>query len=148
MTTFVALLRGIHVSGQKSIRMAELRKSCEALGLKDVRTYLQSGNVVFRAAASRKLADSLKARIAKDFGHDVEVLVLPRRTNSNESPLPIRCCDRAARKICFIALFFSSRSRRSVFANSNFPRSRENAPYCSAYKPCCFTARTAMEERS
>jgi len=38
MTTFVALLRGINVSGQKQIRMAALQKSCEALGLNDETT--------------------------------------------------------------------------------------------------------------
>jgi uncharacterized protein (DUF1697 family) len=81
MTTFVALLRGINVAGQKRIRMAELQKSCEALGLNQVRTYLQSGNIVFRASQSdpRKLAMTLRKRIAKDFGHDVEVLDLPAK---------------------------------------------------------------------
>jgi uncharacterized protein (DUF1697 family) len=81
MTTFVALLRGINVSGQKQIRMADLQKSCGALGLKDVRSYLQSGNVVFRADRTdpRKLAAALRSRIAEDFGHDVEVLVLPAK---------------------------------------------------------------------
>ncbi len=81
MMTFVALLRGINVSGQKQIRMVDLRKSCEGLGLKDVRSYLQSGNVVFCTgrADPRKLAAALRTRIAKDFGHDVEVLVLPAR---------------------------------------------------------------------
>ncbi len=75
MTTFVALLRGINVSGQKQIRMVDLQKSCEGLGLKDVRTYLQSGNVVFckSRADPRKLAAALRTRVAKDFGHDVEV---------------------------------------------------------------------------
>jgi uncharacterized protein (DUF1697 family) len=77
MTTFVALLRGINVVGRKQIRMADLRRSCEALRLEDVRIYLQSGNVVFRAdKAPRKLAAMLKARIARDFGHDIGVLVL------------------------------------------------------------------------
>jgi uncharacterized protein (DUF1697 family) len=77
MTTFVALLRGINVVGRKQILMADLRKSCEALGLEDVRTYLQSGNVVFRAdKAPRKLAAALKARITRDFGHEIGVLVL------------------------------------------------------------------------
>ena len=78
MTTFVALLRGDNVSGRKPIRMAELLKRCEKLGLKHVRTYLQSGNVVFSAGQTdpRKLAAALKARIAEDFKHDVEVLVL------------------------------------------------------------------------
>ena len=81
MTVFVALLRGINVSGQKRIRMAELQKSCEALGLTDVRSYLQSGNLVFRASQAdpRKLAAALRARIAEDFGHDVGVLVFPAK---------------------------------------------------------------------
>jgi len=78
MTTFIALLRGINVSGQKRMRMADLHKSCAASGLTDVRTYLQSGNVVFSAnrADQRKLAATLRTRIANDFGHDVDVLVL------------------------------------------------------------------------
>jgi uncharacterized protein (DUF1697 family) len=81
MTTFVALLRGINVSGQKQIRMVDLQRSCEGSGLKDVRTYLQSGNVVFctSRADPRRLAAALRTRIAKDFGHDVEVLVLPAK---------------------------------------------------------------------
>jgi uncharacterized protein (DUF1697 family) len=79
MHTFVALLRGVNVAGQKRIRMAELQKSCEAMGLNRVQAYLQSGNVVFRASRSdpRKLAEAVRTRIAGDFGHDVEVLVLP-----------------------------------------------------------------------
>ncbi|MFY9271174.1 MAG: DUF1697 domain-containing protein [Candidatus Manganitrophaceae bacterium] len=81
MTTFVALLRGINVSGQKQIRMADLQGCCEALGLKNIRTYLQSGNVVFcvERAAPRKLAAALRAWIAEDFKHDVEVLVLTQK---------------------------------------------------------------------
>lgn len=78
MTTFVALLRGVNVSGQKAVPMAKLRESCEALGLENVRTYLQSGNVVFSAGRTepRKLAAALKTRIAETFKLDVEVLVL------------------------------------------------------------------------
>ena len=78
MTKFIALLRGINVSGQKRISMASLIKSCEALGLRGVRTYLQSGNVVFcaRQADSGEIAALLSARIAHDFGHEVKALVL------------------------------------------------------------------------
>lgn len=81
MTTYVALLRGVNVSGQKAVPMAKLRESCGALGLENVRTYLQSGNVVFSAGRTepRKLAAALKARITEDFKHDVEVLVLPAK---------------------------------------------------------------------
>jgi uncharacterized protein (DUF1697 family) len=81
MTTYVALLRGVNVSGKKPLRMAELQVSCLALGLQNVRTYLQSGNLVFdtKQTDTRKLASILTAMIAKKFKHDVDVLVLSAR---------------------------------------------------------------------
>jgi uncharacterized protein (DUF1697 family) len=47
MNTFISMLRGINVSGQKKIRMVELRDLYESLNLVNVETYVQSGNVVF-----------------------------------------------------------------------------------------------------
>lgn len=78
-TRFVALLRGINVSGRNPIRMAALAACCVDLGFGGVQTYLQSGNLVFGAPAgdAPKLAASLQRRIAKEFGHEIEVLVLP-----------------------------------------------------------------------
>jgi uncharacterized protein (DUF1697 family) len=78
---YIALLRGINVSGQKTIRMAELKESFAALGHRDIRNYLQSGNIVFDAARNdtRKIGASIRARVAKDFGHDVDVLVVAAR---------------------------------------------------------------------
>lgn len=78
MATYVALLRGINVSGKNSIRMPALEESFAGLGFADVRTYLQSGNVVFRAGQSDEgaLAATIHARIAEDFGHAVPVLVM------------------------------------------------------------------------
>jgi uncharacterized protein (DUF1697 family) len=52
MKSYVALLRGINVSGRNTIRMADLRSLCADLGWQDVQTYIQSGNVVFRAAGT------------------------------------------------------------------------------------------------
>ena len=79
MTTYVCLLRGVNVSGKNRIPMAEWKANLEGLGFKDVRTYLQSGNAVFRAsAAPDQMASAVKTRIARDFGFDVEVLVLKR----------------------------------------------------------------------
>lgn len=77
--TFVALLRGVNVSGQKRIVMADLTNTLEASGLANVRTYLQSGNVVFDAenADAAEHAAAIHERIARDLGHDVAVLVLP-----------------------------------------------------------------------
>lgn len=81
MTTFVALLRGINVSGRRAIPMGALRESCKALGLDDVRTYLQSGNLVIRAGGQRtnELAVRLRDAIARDFGYDVDVQAFSAR---------------------------------------------------------------------
>ena len=77
MHTYIALLRGINVSGQKKIKMAELRQQLADLGLEDVRTYIQSGNIVFKSAETnyKVLEEKIKAKIKKDYGFDVPVLV-------------------------------------------------------------------------
>ena len=48
---YYALLKGINVTGNKTIKMAELKAMMEKLGFKNVRTYIQSGNVVFESSA-------------------------------------------------------------------------------------------------
>jgi uncharacterized protein (DUF1697 family) len=79
MTKFIALLRGINVSGHKIIRMADLKRMFERLKYDNVQTYLQSGNVVFEAKGGdqKKLAATIHAAIVDDFEFDVEVVVLP-----------------------------------------------------------------------
>ena len=49
MTTYISILRGINVSGSNIIRMDALKKMYEALGFESVKTYVQSGNVIFKA---------------------------------------------------------------------------------------------------
>jgi len=74
---YVALLRGINVSGQKKIKMVDLKVILEKLGLKEVVTYIQSGNVVFESnkESIQQLEDKIKQAIADSFGFDVIVLV-------------------------------------------------------------------------
>ena len=48
MKTYILLLRGINVSGQKKVKMADLKKMLEALNFEAIQTYIQSGNVVFK----------------------------------------------------------------------------------------------------
>lgn len=78
MTTYISILRGINVSGQKLIKMDALRKSYENLGFCNVTTYLQSGNVIFSAnnAKPNELAQTITRQIERDFGFDVPVIVL------------------------------------------------------------------------
>lgn len=80
MKTYIALLRGINVSGHKKIRMVDLRLMMENLGFENVQTYIQSGNVIFKSGEpkSEKLEDQVKTGIADAFGFDVPVLVKKR----------------------------------------------------------------------
>ena len=72
----VALLRGINVGGHNALPMAELRSTCAGLGWRDVRTYIQSGNVVFRAdAGAARLEHDLEQALERRFGLRVPVLV-------------------------------------------------------------------------
>ncbi|HEX3626473.1 MAG TPA: DUF1697 domain-containing protein [Verrucomicrobiae bacterium] len=75
MTTCVAILRGINVSGHKIIKMERLRAAFEDLGFAHVKTYVQSGNVVFETAESpASLAGRIETKILDEFGFEVPVL--------------------------------------------------------------------------
>ena len=52
MVSFVALLRAVNVGGTGKLPMSNLKAMCEAIGFQTVRTYIASGNVVFRSAWS------------------------------------------------------------------------------------------------
>ncbi len=73
---WVALLRGINVGGNKMLSMEGLRDLCLSIGYTDVRTWLQSGNVVFRAAGTASaVAQKLAAAIRERHDMDVRVVV-------------------------------------------------------------------------
>jgi uncharacterized protein (DUF1697 family) len=74
--TFVALLRGINVGGKNKIAMTELRSSLTSLGLEDVATYIQSGNVAFRSPRDADdLSTTIEHEIASVFGIQPAVLL-------------------------------------------------------------------------
>ena len=77
MATYVALLRAINLGSVNKISMPELKTMFEALGHKDVRTYVQSGNVVFDAArtTSKKLARQIEEAVSGNFRHDISVII-------------------------------------------------------------------------
>lgn len=78
MITYIALLRGINVSGKNKILMADLKQMLLKLKLANVTTYIQSGNVVFTTdeVDVTVLSEKIKKEIFKVFGLDVPVLVL------------------------------------------------------------------------
>ena len=75
--TYVALLRGINVAGKNRLPMKDLRAMFERAGCSDVRTYIQSGNVVFGASAkvAAQVGAQVTAAIAKQLGLKVPVVV-------------------------------------------------------------------------
>jgi len=75
-TSFIALLRGINVTGRNMIPMADLRALCTKLGWDGVQTYIQSGNVVFRAdGTAAALEAELEKAITRRFGFDIPVVM-------------------------------------------------------------------------
>ena len=77
MNTYISMLRGINVSGQKKIRMAELKSLYESLEFGNVQTYVQSGNVIFDSEEKdvTKLGYEIEAQIESTFGFSVPVLI-------------------------------------------------------------------------
>jgi uncharacterized protein (DUF1697 family) len=76
MTVYIALLRGINVGGKNMIKMAELKKVLEGIGLSEVQTYIQSGNVLFKSEdEERVLQDAIQKAIAAAFGFQVPVVL-------------------------------------------------------------------------
>jgi len=68
----IALLRGINVGGNKMVAMSDLRDMAERLGLRDARTLLQSGNLVF---SSGKSPAQLEKLLEREIGANVSVMV-------------------------------------------------------------------------
>ena len=81
MPVYISLLRGINVGGHKKIKMAELRALYESLGLENVQSLLQSGNVVFTSKIedSRSLVQKIEDGIEGQFEFRCRVLI--RTTN-------------------------------------------------------------------
>lgn len=80
MTAMVALLRGINVGGSGKLPMAQLREVAESIGLEQVRTYIQSGNLVFVDPRGRPdaVATELRTAIATATAVDPEVILRTR----------------------------------------------------------------------
>jgi len=76
MPTYICMLRGINVGGHNQVPMTQLRAMFEALGCKQVATYIQSGNVVFDAAkgSPEQFSQKIEKKILVHFGFPVSVI--------------------------------------------------------------------------
>ena len=78
---FLALLRGINVGGNNVIAKDDLRECFEDLGLTNVRTYIQSGNVLFLSdkTKGKELTALIEQGLSKRFSYDAQAIVLSYR---------------------------------------------------------------------
>jgi uncharacterized protein (DUF1697 family) len=120
MPTVVALLRGVNVGG-RTVPMADVREVVESLGHDQVRTYIQSGNVIF-SATRKPSAASLESAFAKRFGLEVDVML---RTPSElvraveRDPFPL--ADRSSVHVGFMARAPGAAAVRGIDASRFAP---------------------------
>ena len=78
MKTYIVFLRGINVSGQKKIKLTDLRISLQNSDFENVSTYIQSGNLILNSDEQNSAAirEQIEKLIAKNFGFEVPVLVI------------------------------------------------------------------------
>lgn len=78
MLHYLALLRGINVGGNNIIKMADLKACFEQMGFSDVKTYIQSGNVIFKSKEKNleKLTRKIEACLSKTFNYPGRTVVI------------------------------------------------------------------------
>ena len=126
MTTCIALLRGVNVGRAKRLAMADLRELVEGLGHTNVRTLLNSGNVVFdtRRVNVSKIAQSVEAAIADKFGFAASVVVLTAADLAGvilENPLHAAATDPSKHLVAFVSSATSLASAKPLLAESWTP---------------------------
>src|SRR5438552_19199303 len=77
MTKYIAFLRGINVSGQKLIKMEDLSRMFAEFGFHNVKTYIQSGNVIFETAEPNPdtLTEKIEQGLHESLGYEVTVIL-------------------------------------------------------------------------
>jgi uncharacterized protein (DUF1697 family) len=76
MTKYVAFLRAVNVSGNNMIPMSDLKLLCENIGLRNVRTYIQSGNVLFESDLSEMaLVNKLERAVSEKIGRHIPTII-------------------------------------------------------------------------
>lgn len=78
MATYIVFLRGINVSGQKKIKMIDLKAHLQELNFRNIQTYVQSGNVIFQhgVRTPKQLENEIEKKILEKYGFHVPTLVI------------------------------------------------------------------------
>jgi uncharacterized protein (DUF1697 family) len=108
MPTYIAFLRGINVGGNSSLPMKELVAILEAIDARNIKTYIQSGNAIFKSAAknSAQLSRQLSAEILRRRGFEPYVHILTLKTLEKaiaDNPFPEAVIDPGSLHLGFLA---------------------------------------------
>ena len=76
---YAAFLRGINVGGKNKVKMETLREVCAKIGFENVKTYINSGNIIFESAKmdDKIIAGKIEKAIEKEFGLNIKTIVRP-----------------------------------------------------------------------
>ena len=119
MNKYISMLRGINVSGQKKVKMDDLRAIYESLGFHNVITYIQSGNVIFECQNTNKteLKEKIEKSIEEKFEFQVPVEIRTERELENilnNSPFgPIDLADEGTKYLVTFLSAIPSKSKVS-----------------------------------
>ncbi len=129
MTTYIALLRGINVGGKNIIKMVDLKRVFEAMGLCEIETYIQSGNVLFKSNENEEpLRKKIEHEIEVAFGFSVTVIL---RT-SQELDWIIRNCPFSEEEV--LEAEYSSEGESLYVSLLMYAPLQENIERFNAYK--------------
>lgn len=120
----VALLRGVNLGGNKKVPMAELRLLVESIGFTDVRTLLNSGNVVFtaRANAVRGAAGRIERAVLEELGVSARVTVVTAGELAailDQNPLA-KICDNPSRMLIAVFTEPAARARAEAMVQQSW----------------------------
>lgn len=125
MPTYVVLLRGINLGSKRRVAMADLRELLEGLGYDDVRTHLQSGNVVLRATATAaEVKKQVEGALATHCGFDVDVVVRTKAQLDKvirQNPFMDKATDNARYLVVFVEKAPPAAWRRGIDAGDYEP---------------------------
>lgn len=125
MSTHLALLRGVNLGSKNKVPMKELRTRLEELGYKDVRTYIQSGNVILESgSATKKVAEGIEKAISDAYGLKISVVMrtrvgLKRVLESN--PFLTKRSDLSSLHVMFLADMPSAKALSALDPHRSAP---------------------------
>jgi uncharacterized protein (DUF1697 family) len=127
---YLALLRGINVGGKNRVEMARLKGVFESLGCSDVRTYINSGNVIFvDDRDATQLGAVIESAIATELGFDVRVLLRDRRAiTSTVKAIPLREDGRRHVR-CYVMFLWDDVDQRSVLERLTIKEGLDDVKY-------------------